>query len=96
MTLPLAEILQRHSDLIRIYYKFIFPYFFDKQRNEVMAEFFQGHCASKVEHQMTRSGQYIQYLKDRGFYTADEEVRKERDWLEKAQRLQEELGIDKI
>ncbi|PCD19477.1 hypothetical protein FGRA07_11813 [Fusarium graminearum] len=39
MILPLAEIRQRHSNLLHIHYKFTFPRCFSKPRQEVVAEF---------------------------------------------------------
>jgi hypothetical protein len=102
LILPLAEILQRHSNLLHIYYKFIFPRCFSKPRQEVVAEFLQGsrhgskNCTSKVQERMDDSNRYIQYLKDKGLYIPDEQIRQEREWIEKARQLKEKLGIDRI
>ncbi|KAK7429752.1 hypothetical protein QQZ08_003778 [Neonectria magnoliae] len=102
LVLPLAEILQHHSNLIHIYYKCVFPQSFQKPRDEVIAGFFQDSSqrsrnhASEVQQRIINSERYTQHLKDNGLYVPDEEARQAREWLEKARQLQEKLGIDKI
>ncbi|KAF5019173.1 hypothetical protein F66182_8823 [Fusarium sp. NRRL 66182] len=102
LILPLAEILRNHSNLIHIYYKFVFPQSFQKSRDEVIAGFFQGsgktskNYALAVQQRITDSERYTQYLKDNGLYMPDEEARQAREWLEKARQLQEKMGIKNL
>ncbi|RYC77892.1 hypothetical protein BFJ63_vAg19234 [Fusarium oxysporum f. sp. narcissi] len=95
LMLPLAEILRGHSNLLGIYYKFIFPRCFKNPREEVVAEFLRGSKdhASEVHKRIADSHQYTQYLKDSDLYIPDDGVRKEQEWLEKARLLNEKLGI---
>jgi hypothetical protein len=98
LILPLGQILQHHSSLIRVYYKFIFPRYFQKSRIEVVTEFFQGggkksrNHALEVQQRITDSARYTQYLKDNGLFIPDEETRMAREWLKKAQELDKMLG----
>ncbi|KAG7410330.1 hypothetical protein Forpi1262_v017555 [Fusarium oxysporum f. sp. raphani] len=95
LLLPLSEILQHHSELLCIYYKFIFPQCFQKRRQEVVAEFFRSSKSrsSEVQGRMEDSNRYIQYLKDKRLYIPDEQIREEREWIEIARQLDKKLGI---
>ncbi|KAG5790662.1 hypothetical protein H9Q69_010284 [Fusarium xylarioides] len=92
---PLAEILQDHSKLLRIYYKFIFPQYFKKPRQEVVAEFLQSskNYTLEVHKRVADSEQYTKHLKDSGLYVPDNEARQEQECMEKIQQLNRKLGI---
>ncbi|RSL82363.1 hypothetical protein CEP51_005221 [Fusarium floridanum] len=102
LILPLAQILQHHSNLIRVYYKFIFPRFFQEPRDKVLAQFFRGSSSEsknrgfEVQQRIANSERYTQYLKDNGLFIPDEEAQMDREWLEKAKELQERFGIDSL
>ncbi|KAF5978429.1 phosphotransferase enzyme family [Fusarium coicis] len=95
LLLPLSEILQHHSELLGIYYKFIFPQYFPKRRQEVVAEFFRSSRSrsSEVQGRMEDSNRCIQYLKDKRLHIPDEQIREEREWIERARQLDKKLGI---
>ncbi|KAF4969262.1 hypothetical protein FZEAL_10262 [Fusarium zealandicum] len=97
LVLPLTEILQHHSNLIRVYYKFIYPRFFHEPRTEVVTQFFRSteELALEVKWRIDTSKCYTQHLKDNGLFIPDEEVQADREWLRKAQELEKRLGINK-
>lgn len=98
LMLPLAEILQHHSSLIRVYYKLTYPHFFQEPRDHVVTQFFQDaeELAGEVERRIDTSERYTQHLKDNGLFVPDEDVRADREWLKKARELEEKLGISRL
>ncbi|ROT40647.1 hypothetical protein SODALDRAFT_338349 [Sodiomyces alkalinus F11] len=98
LILPLAHILLHPSDLIHVYYRSMFPQLFHEPRAEVVARFFHDTGKNKtlvaeVQQRMADSERYTQYLKDNGLFVPDEETRKAREWLKKAQELNDKLGL---
>ncbi|RSL57397.1 hypothetical protein CEP54_008305 [Fusarium duplospermum] len=74
----LAQILRRPSCLTQLYYRSIFPHFFENLDYKVhVPRFFEDvenvNLALEAKHRIKQSICYTQYLKDRGLFIDDEE-----------------------
>jgi hypothetical protein len=87
-TLYTIQILQEPFDLIRVFYKFIFPRIFQESQEAVLSDFFQSHYrVMEVDQRLRESEQYTEYLKQNNLFVIDEEAQRIRDWIAKGQKL---------
>ncbi|CZS91556.1 uncharacterized protein RCO7_07034 [Rhynchosporium graminicola] len=77
LTLPIAYIMLDPSDLVLLFYRYIYPKLYNESRDKVVTNFFQN--TENKEPQVTlvqrlrASEQYTQYLKDNNLFDDDSE-----------------------
>lgn len=91
-TLPIAELLRHHSQLIAIFYQALYPKLFEASRDEVVPQFFERsenrELASEVQRRWENSERYTQYLKDNQLFVPNKELELTRRLAEQEERLQ--------
>ncbi|GAB0138274.1 hypothetical protein EsDP_00006511 [Epichloe bromicola] len=91
MLLHMGQIFRVPSELLNMFYNFIYPKLFEGSYESVVSEFFRCDenrtCCAELKRRLHSSGRYTKYLKANGLYVEDEENQKIKDWLAKAQEL---------
>lgn len=95
--LPMAYILLDPSDLVLLFYRYIYPRLYDKPRDKVVPSFFQ-HPENKelqvgLERRLRASERYTQYLKQNNLFDDKEELEWQqiREWTTETQKTLEQL-----
>ena len=73
--LPLAVTLRHHSCFVNMYYRGIFPQFYNGSRDDLVKQFFErdgedGPFTLDIQRKLEHSERYTQYLKEIGFITS--------------------------
>lgn len=91
--LPIAELLQHHSQLVDLFYLALYPRLFQAPRQEVVSDFFErnhdSELAREVQQKVECSWHYTQYLKDHGLLTLDQEVETDYELWKHADKLRQ-------
>lgn len=88
ITLRSAQIFRQPLNLLRVFYKFIYPRLFDEPREKAVHNFFNCEQNQKeLEKRLRRSERYTQYLKDNDLYVVDLEAQRVSDWVAKAREI---------
>ncbi|KAH6973775.1 hypothetical protein BKA56DRAFT_106471 [Ilyonectria sp. MPI-CAGE-AT-0026] len=93
--LPIAELLQHHSQLVAIFYRTLYPRLFEAPKDDVVPGFFQRDqnkgLALQAQRQFESSEHYTQYLRDNGLFVPDRDEEEARELAKNVQKLQELL-----
>ncbi|KAG8674087.1 hypothetical protein FPOAC1_000050 [Fusarium poae] len=98
LRLPMAYIFLDPSDLVFIFYRYIYPRLYKKPRNEVLPLFFQlsenKDLQAGIERRLDASQRYTQYLKDHNLVDDNEtsELQQIRQWTADTQKTLEQLS----
>ncbi|KAG5796191.1 hypothetical protein H9Q69_004745 [Fusarium xylarioides] len=97
LRLPMAYIFLDPSDLVFIFYRYIYPRHYKKPRNEVLPLFFQlpenKDLQAGLERRLHASKRYTQYLRDHNLIDNSEEpeLQQIRQWTVETQKTLEQL-----
>ncbi|KAK7393971.1 hypothetical protein QQX98_013245, partial [Neonectria punicea] len=94
--LPTAYILLDPSDLVWLFYRYIYPRIYKEPRDAIVASFFQRPENKKLqlglERRLRASERYTQYLKENNLVDEEEpEWQKIREWTTETERTLEQL-----
>lgn len=94
--LPMTYILLDPSDLVWLFYKFIYPKLYKKPRDEVVPRFFQlpenKDLREGLERRLRASERYTQYLKDNNLLDSEEPGWQQiREWTVETQKKLDQL-----
>ncbi|KAG8412742.1 hypothetical protein J3458_013183 [Metarhizium acridum] len=83
---PIVQISRQPETLLHVFYRFIFRMFFQRDREQVVLEFFaqnnqNGTLAEEIRHRVENSRNYVQYLREHGLQIVDKEAEKRREEL---------------
>ncbi|QPC69461.1 hypothetical protein HYE68_000213 [Fusarium pseudograminearum] len=98
LRLPMAYILLDPSDLVFIFYRYIYPRLYKKPRNEIVPRFFQlpdnKDLRAGLERRLNASKRYTQYLKDHNLIDDNEEpeLQQIHQWTVETQMKLEQLS----
>lgn len=98
LRLPMAYILLDSSDLVFIFYRYIYPRLYKKPRNEVVPLFFQlaenKDLRAGLERRLNASKRYTQYLNDHNLIDDNEEpeLQQIHQWTVETQKKLEQLS----
>ncbi|QPH16383.1 hypothetical protein C2857_001010 [Epichloe festucae Fl1] len=91
MLLHMGQIFRVPSELLNVFYNFIYPKLFEGSYESVVSDFFRCDenrtCWAELKRRLHSSERYTKYLKANGLYVEDEENQKIKDWLAKAKEL---------
>ncbi|KAK7431675.1 hypothetical protein QQZ08_001894 [Neonectria magnoliae] len=93
--LPIAELLQHHSQLVPIFYRALYPRLFGVPKDDLVRRFFQRGenrgLALEAHRQFESSERYTQYLRDNGLFVPDRDEEAARELAKNVQKLQQLL-----